>query len=176
MGIRQDEKAIKALLQNIELFISKLNKKFVEIKTDLFILIEDSPELTEAVNILGENKIIFPLLEYNHVSIRNDVNAKEGLLLILAKDFEARSPALKKSTKWGDLADDLSFLFNNIDIRHNNVEGKNAKTVIQNMTEPDLLNWYNITYRLYLTCVLAGTYNEKLKGEIEGLKQQVSHK
>ncbi len=76
---------------------------------------------------------------------------------------------LKKTSDGKDLANDLGFLFNKVKIRHNKAE----PAAIQKMSEKDLLEWYDTTYRLYLTAALLHDYYSKLQEKIANLKDKI---
>lgn len=166
----------KALKENLSSIISTLNFTLVEKTPDVTILVPNDAAVVESVSLIDSTSVKMAVLEYNHISIRDDLTGKQKILHILAKDFESKKQMLTKSSEWQTLASDLGFLFNNLDIRHNNTEGIKAVSAIQKMQKEDLLKWYDTTYRLYLTAVLATEYNSRCKEEINSLKKMVNSK
>lgn len=165
----------QALIDNFSLLLSQLNLKSVRKEQGIYILVPEDPAVTEAVEIVEKPDVKLAILEYNHITNRNDLAEKQKILTILAKDFEPRRLELEEMKEWKSLASDLGFLFNTLDIRHNNTEGKKAVPAIQNMPEKDLLKWYDTTYRLYLTAVLLHDYrNEEQQAKITALKTAVN--
>ena len=163
----------QALQDNISLLLSQLNLKPVQKEKGIRILVPKDPRVIEAVEIIEKPDVKLAILEYNHITNRNNLTGKQKILHILAKDFEPKRIELEKTTEWKNLASDLGFLFNSLDIRHNNTEGVKALTVIRNMQDRDLLAWYDTTYQLYLTAVLLHHYSTKQQAKITALKAQV---
>ena len=165
----------EALLNNISLILSQLNLASIEKTPEIFILTPKDPTISEAVEIVDKPDVKLAILEYNHITNRNNLAGKQKILHVLAKDFEPRRLELEVKKEWKTLASDLGFLFNTLDIRHNNTEGKKAVPAIQNMSEKDLLEWYDTTYRLYLTAVLLYDYSsEEQQTKITALKTAVN--
>ncbi|MEA5036787.1 hypothetical protein SDC9_35379 [bioreactor metagenome] len=175
-SVHHDGDLYKALIENIFFLLSTLNLIRVEKTQDIIILVPDDAAVVESINIIESTSVRMAVLEYNHISIRDNLTEKQKILHILAKDFESKKQMLTKSSEWKTLASDLGFLFNTLDIRHNNTEGIKAVSAIQTMSESDLLKWYDTTYHLYLTAVLATEYNTQCKEEIESLKILVNQK
>jgi len=175
-SVNYDRDLYKALIENIFSLLSTLNLIRVEKTPDIIILVPNDAAVIESINIIESKSAKMAILEYNHISIRDNLTEKQKILHILAKDFESKKQMLTKSSEWQTLASDLGFLFNTLDIRHNNTEGIKAVSTIQKMSKADLLKWYDTTYRLYLTAVLATEYNSRCKEEINSLKKMVNPK
>ena len=97
-------------------------------------------------------EISYKVLEYNHYTMNGDIARKRETLRILADQLEPRLIDLASIIK--ELANNVFFMFNNMNIRHNNcTEGdKNYKEVVAKMTQDELESWYDETYQL---CLLA---------------------
>lgn len=97
-------------------------------------------------------EISYKVLEYNHYTMKGDIARKRETLRILADQLEPRRVELAAINK--ELANNVFFMFNNMNIRHNNsTEGdKNYREVVAKMTQDELENWYDETYQL---CLLA---------------------
>ncbi len=114
------------------------------------------------------------ILEYNHITNRGNLTGKRKILYILSHDLEPKRPKLEKTSYGKTLVSDLFFLFNTLDIRHNTTEDPIAVPAIQTMPKEELLEWYDTTYRLYLTAVLLHDYsNEEQQEKITALKAAV---
>ncbi len=165
----------QALKDNLSLLLSQLNLKPVQKEQGVFILVPENPEVTEAVDIVEKSDVKLAILEYNHITNRENLAEKQKILHVLAKDFEPRRLELGQTKEGKTLASDLGFLFNTLDIRHNNTEGIKAIPAIQNMPKTTLLEWYDITYRTYLTAVLLHDYSsEEQQAKITALKKAVN--
>lgn len=97
-------------------------------------------------------EISYKVLEYNHYTMKGDIARKKETLRILADQLEPKRADLTAINK--ELASNVFFMFNNMNIRHNNrTEGdKNYKEVVAKMTQDALESWYDETYQL---CLLA---------------------
>lgn len=175
-SIQIQTSAYQALQNNISLLLSQLNLKKVKNTQGIIILVPENPAVAEAVDIIEKPDVKLAILEYNHITNRTNLTEKQKILHVLAKDFEPRRGDLEKIKEWKSLSSDLGFLFNTLDIRHNNTEGMKAIPAIQQMNGDSLLRWCDITYRLYLTAVLLHDYIMKEQTEITSLKQRVNPK
>ena len=109
------------------------------------------PEAIVASEIVSP-EISYKVLEYNHYTMKGDIARKKETLRILADQLEPRRADLTAINK--ELASNVFFMFNNMNIRHNNcTEGdKNYKKVVAKMSQDELESWYDETYQL---CLLA---------------------
>lgn len=174
-GFKIDWQQWNAMKDNISLILSQLNLMLIKKSPEVFILIPKDPAITEAADSIEKPDVKLAILEYNHITNRDNLTGKQKILHILAKDFEPKRVELEKTNEGKNIASDLGFLFNSLDIRHNNTEGLKAFPAIQSMSEKDLLTWYDRTYRLYLTAVLLTEYSEQ-KDKITALKKAVNPK
>jgi len=121
---------------------------------DLFIFVDEQPEIVEAAAVAPEG--IGPrLYEYHHHSLDGDIDSKRKILVELASRLEPKRDDLKSASS--KLESSLFFAFNNINIRHNNIaEGtKGYRAVISTMSDSELEQWYDRTYRMCLEAFLA---------------------
>lgn len=109
------------------------------------------PEAIVASEIVSP-EISYKVLEYNHYTMKGDIARKKETLRILADQLEPRRADLTAMNK--ELASNVFFMFNNMNIRHNNcTEGdKNYREVVAKMSQDELEKWYDETYQL---CLLA---------------------
>lgn len=109
------------------------------------------PEAIVASEIVSP-EISYKVLEYNHYTMKGDIARKKEMLRILADQLEPRRADLTAINK--ELASNVFFMFNNMNIRHNNcTEGdKNYREVVAKMSQDELEKWYDETYQL---CLLA---------------------
>lgn len=92
----------------------------------------------------------YKVIEYNHHSMKGDLARKQATLKLLADQLEAKKKELISLNK--SLADDLFYLLNNMNIRHNNVdqESKSYKKGVADMPKDELEEWYDRTYDICL--------------------------
>ena len=92
------------------------------------------------------------ILIYNHHTLKGDLETKRKLLYSIAKEYE---PLLSKPIDgFKDYFIKATSMLNNLDIRHNNKEGKHKNNLVINLENEELEKWYDELYQLLLFCVL----------------------
>ena len=92
------------------------------------------------------------VIEYNHYLLKGDINKKKEILLQLANKYEGIKSNIKRLN--GKLDDDIGFMLNNINIRHNNKSGKSKKEYVSKMRKDTMEKWYDETYQMLLLAFL----------------------
>ena len=137
-------------LQQVKTVIEEIGyMETIEQNITLFV-----PKKQEAIAVseIVAPEISYKVLEYNHYTMKGDIARKKETVRILADQLEPKRADLTAINK--ELASNVFFMFNNMNIRHNNsTEGdKNYREVVAKMTQDELENWYDETYQL---CLLA---------------------
>lgn len=142
------------------------------------IFVEKSPAaIAVAENDLVPKELSYRIISYNHYSMKGQLEAKKSALVQLASLLEPKRSSLKKADK--TLESDLFYLFNNLNIRHNNVDPADSvkyKPFIVQMKQEELEHWYDETYQMCLLAFLQLEQTERkiefdrLKTAIEGQK------
>ena len=138
-------------LQQVKTVIEEIGyMETIEQNITLFV-----PKKQEAIAVseIVAPEISYKVLEYNHYTMKGDIARKRETLRILADQLEPKRAELATINK--ELASNVFFMFNNMNIRHNNrTKGNknNYKEVIAEMSQDELENWYDETYQL---CLLA---------------------
>ncbi len=120
-------------------------------------------------------EIVIPILEYHHHSLKGNIDKKRTILLKLADDLEPKRKDLKSINS--TLEDNLFYLFNNINIRHNNTNPNDKskyKAYVANLSQNELEDWYDETYQLCLLAFLE-LDNVERNNKIKQLKQDISN-
>ncbi len=126
-----------------------------------------------AVADLMDSNLSYKVIEYNHHSMKGDLERKRATLLVLADKLEPQSDNLNKANS--TLKNDLFFLFNSINIRHNNLGGKHYKPFVASMKDSEIEQWYDETYQMCLLAFLELEYSKR-KDCIKQLKEHVQNK
>lgn len=155
--------------------VSHLNNKIVlDEQNEQVLVIEDKPEVTAVAEIV-EPTFALDLVRYNHRSLAGDLDAKKSILLQMGADLEPRRNDIKSINK--QLADDIFYMLNTMNIRHNNCDSGNAtkyKKFVAEMSETDLESWYDELYQMMLLAYLELDQQKRsqrvrtLKSSIEG--------
>lgn len=146
------KKDFPMLIQNIMFLLDHLNyeEHYFEDEEKL-ILIPKNPAAT-AVAELSSEDTAFAILMYHHASLKGKLEEKKDILRRIAKEYET---LLDKGVDcFSDYFDKARAFLNNLDIRHNNISGKNKNHLLETMSAEELENWYDELYQLLLFCVL----------------------
>ena len=138
------------------------------------IIVEKSPEaIAVAESELIPEDLSYKVIAYNHYSMRGNIEGKKTALVQLAAILEGKRKALKTA----DSELDLFFMFNNLNIRHNNTNPEDKskyKPHIAKMAKDEIEKWYDETYQMCLLAFLSIGYSDK-KAEIKELKSMVDN-
>ncbi|WP_342758376.1 hypothetical protein [Kineothrix sedimenti] len=132
------------------------------------LLVEKNAAMTAVAEIVEPN-LAYEVIEYNHHSMKGDISGKQKILKILTDKFEPIRGELKKINK--ELESSTGYLLNKMNIRHNNIEGKNAIGYVKNLSNEELEEWYDEIYQMLLLCILEYDNIERNKkvGELKNI-------
>lgn len=158
------------LLGNIAFILNELNYT-IHIEDDYKVLLikKDADAINTSI-IVNNDDVSDLIMEYNDFKITNDISEKKKILVELANYLEPKRRALK--SKNSSLEANLFMAFNNLNIRHNNLEGKDKVEYTSNLKKEELLKWYDETYNLILIAIRLLELNnmmepfEKIRKEI----------
>lgn len=162
---------INKIIKNIQIILERLNYELKEI--DGYFVIYKKDSVVSTVAELYPD-ISYKTLEYKRHSLSGNLDRKYEILNSLANKFEAIRPALK-ANNFSEIEDKTGSLLNNLDIRHNNIIGKNANNIVKNMTDEELEQWYDKTYDLLLICFMFYHYLD-FRDDIKNLNQKLKNK
>lgn len=165
----EDDNQVCTISENILKILEDCNK-YIETIDDKYYVIEKDPSVTAVVDLINNANTAISVVAYNYISNEGNISEKQKILKILADDFEARTEKLKADGRYSGLVTDLGFLFNNINIRHNNNGKSNTTLDLKNIEPDELEKYYNMTYRRYLMAVLACEELDTRK-QIEDIKK-----
>ena len=160
--------------QNIKILLEHLNyEEHVFEEDEKVILIPKNPAATAVAEISSEDTAM-AILMYHHASLEGKLAEKKDILRRIAQEYE---PTLDKPIEgFTDYFKTANNMLNNLDIRHNNRDGKNKKELVLNLTDLELENWYDELYQLLLFCVLIKDNKERKDNMSEFLKGLKEHK
>jgi len=168
-----ERKEYVMLKEDIEQLVSYLQHQLIYNDEDESVIIaEINPVATAAANLV-DIEIAMKIFKYNHYLMKGDLKNKRDILLSIANSFESIKSELKKYNQ-AAIVDKVGFLLNNINIRHNNLEGSGKKEFTANMNEKELENWYDTAYDVLLLAILTHDYIKNVKPKIENLQTYYS--
>ena len=165
--MHSDLDVVEKVRSVIKLDIAKANCEFKTINGNR-IICEKNPAATAVAEIVPQD-LAHCVIEYNHYLLKGNLQRKKEILLALGARIEPQRPKLSQFGK--PIADDLFFLLNNFNIRHNNTQkgDKYYEPFVATMSAAALENWYDETYQLALLVELL-LDNEVRHGKIDQLK------
>ena len=138
-------------------------------------------EKNSAVTAVAESELIpqessYKVISYNHHSMKGEIEEKKSIILQLAGLLEGKKPVLHKINP--SLESDLFYLFNNLNLRHNNCDPTDKgkyKPFVEKMNKNDLEKWYDETYQMCLLAFMEIEQAER-KPKFDELKTQIEGK
>lgn len=158
--------------------LSKLNHKAVYIaEEEKVLVVEDKPEVTAVAEIINSD-LHYDIIRYNHHSLKGDIESKRSILLKLSNELEPKRKEINAINS--KLEDDIFYMFNNLNIRHNNrsKKDKNYKEYVAKMNKDRLEKWYDELYQMILLAFLLldnkdrTTKVKELRNKIEGKNEK----
>ena len=163
------------IIQHLHRVTDAIGYKVVS-RDGLSVLVEKDAVVTAvAESELIPEEISYRLITYNHHSMRGNLEDKKAIILQLANLLEGKQAKLSRVNS--SLKNDLFYLFNNFNIRHNNCDrqSKDYKPGIASMDKQELENWYDETYQM---CLLAFMELEQAdrKPKFDAIKANIEKK
>ena len=157
----------------MDLLLEHINyEKYIFDNEEKLILVPKNPAAT-AVAEISSQETAMAILKYHHALLKGQLEEKRKILLSIAHEYE--SLLSNGVDGFNDYFTKAREMLNNLDIRHNNKEGKHKKDFIINMSTEELEKWYDELYQLLLFCVLIKD-NKHRKDEITKFLEQVDRK
>ena len=158
----------KMFSENFQILLDHLNYEKRIFPKERVILIPKNPAST-AVAEISPNHIAMAILKYNHFSLKGNLSEKRELLVSIANEYE---PLLKKPIDgYRDFFSKTTGLLNELNVRHNNIKGKNKNPIVEKMNPEEQEKWYDEIYQMLLFCVLIKDNIARKKEAYELLKK-----
>lgn len=137
--------------------------------------VEKSQGAVATSEIIDDKDLSYKTIYYNHHSMRGNVEGKKEILLKYASLLEPKENILNSINP--SLKKDLFYLFNNLNIRHNNIDCAdkgNYKKYVSEMTPQQIEEWYDETYQMCLLAFLEIEQSERKK-KFDKLKESIEN-
>ena len=131
-------------LNQIDIILEKIGYiKWRDKDVDVTILVPKDSSAIAVAEII-DSSVSYKTIEYNHHSMKGDMDKKEATLMLLANQLEPKRAILKSLNK--SLEDDLFYLLNNINIRHNNTDSDSTKykKAVADMSKEELASMMSL--------------------------------
>ena len=137
------------------------------------LIIEDKSEVTAAAEIMPTPALAVDVVRYNHRTLRGEIELKKKILLSMGAELEAKRKKLHTINT--TLENDIFFMLNNLNIRHNNKSkgDKNYKEYVAKMRKDRLEKWYDELYQMLLLAFLLMDNIERVE-KVKGLKEKIN--
>lgn len=139
---------------NISVILNKTGYDFSRGEDGIITIHKKDALAASVIEDMDDKATAKAILEYNRFNLKGDLEGKRKLLKQIGDFIE---PTLQKRNKLpaplNELADDVSFCLNNLNIRHNNKEGKHKKDFLDTLPDKDLEVLYDDAYRTALLLI-----------------------
>lgn len=148
--------------EQINTAISKMN--FMKLEKDNFIsYVPKNATAITVAEIIEDDDLSYNTIFYNHHSLSGDIEGKKEILLKFANLFESRKSKAKGVCD--KVSENLSYAFNNFNIRHNNIDpsSKSYQEFFAKLSNSEKEELYDDTYQLCLEFFIALDNKDKIK-------------
>lgn len=141
-------------------------------KDGFTIFVEKSPAAIAVAEIV-DDELSYKVIAYNHHSLIGNLPEKQNILLKFAEKLEPKRKQIETFNK--SLSDDLFYCFNNLNIRHNNIDkfGGCYHEAVARMSKQELEKWYDDIYQMSLLAFLCFEQKD-IKDNVKKLKQTIN--
>jgi len=163
--------SFKLLDENSETLLDHFNLTTYDIWEDEKVIIIEKNRAVSAASEVVDNDLAKDIVQYNHYLLKGEVEAKRDIINRLANELELKMKQLEKADE--KLADSLSILFDNMNIKYNNTD-PNDRNFIKHtarMGALELEEWYDEIYQMILLAFLMLEHTEREKD----IKELLSH-
>ena len=149
-----DTNIASAISDNLKSLLDWLNQEAVFFENEEMVLITEKNATVSAVAECVDENLAYQIVKYNHYMLKGNIAKKKEILLNLGNVVEPKRADISSANK--QLSDNIFFLLNNLNIRHNNVKEKDKKykEYTAHMSDEELEKWYDELYQMILLAIL----------------------
>jgi hypothetical protein len=141
---------------SIKHILEMTNHEFYDTKDGGRIIVEKNAVAAQAACIIEDAETAIKIIEYNHIALKGDIEGKKQAVFSIHNSIEKMlSDSVLRKTQYNSLVDDTNFILNNMNIRHNNTDGKNQKEYAASLDDKDQEKWIDAAYNSMLMIILA---------------------
>ncbi len=158
------------IIRNSNYILEKLGYTTIEEEDYKVILVKKDADAIETSLEVTNQKLSTLILLYIDFRIEKDIEEKRRILSELGKYLEPKRKEIQNLSS--NLEDTIFLMLNKMNIRHNNLEGKNQINYLKEIEASKLLEWYDRLYGLILTAIRLLEFNNQ-KSEYKDLKDKL---
>jgi len=147
------------IMKNIQIIVDKTNHEIKHTDAGIIIIRKDALTAVAVEDIFDQN-VAMAILEYNHNGIQGNLEKKKRLLAVIGQYVEPLTQKSGLKNEQPGLVGDVTFCLNNLDIRHNNKDGNNAKPFLETISKDSLEELYDGAYRSMLLLIEIEAHKE----------------
>lgn len=149
-----DTEIISAISDNLKSLLDWLNQEAVFFENEEMVLITEKNATVSAVAECVDENLAYQIVKYNHYTLKGNIAKKKEILLNLSNVVEQKRADISSTNK--QLSDNIFFMLNNLNVRHNNVNEKDKKykEYTADMSDEELEKWYDELYQMILLAIL----------------------
>lgn len=160
----------KLLKENINSLLEDLNYEIKKLSNGELVIVEK--DMLSSSIIETNKNVSDKVIEYRRFILKGKIDEKRDILNLLANEIEGKKRTFKGTT-YSNLMDDVQFMLNNLNIRHNNMEGNNKIQYVVNLSKEELEKLYDKTFDMILGIFVIDKYLEN-KNEIDEIKKHIN--
>lgn len=162
--------ASRSYLRQVKMVVEAIG--YMENKQDgITDFVPKDPAAISVAETLIDPNLSYKVIEYNHHSMKGDLERKKATLVALGDKLEPLRDKLEKANE--PLKKDIFCLLNNMNLRHNNTDpGSNYRPHVASMKKEELEQWYDDLYQMILLAFLELDHLDR-KGRLEQLKENL---
>lgn len=159
---------------NIDLILNKTGFCISKGADGIISIVKKDALASAVIEDLNDVGVASAVLSYNRIDAKGDLESKGKLLFSIGKYVEPILQRYKdfKGLKY-EVADDVRFCLNNLDVRHNNKEGRDAKPLLKQLADTNLESAYDDLYRSMLLLIELENYPEAHE-RIKAIRQSIN--
>lgn len=161
--------------ENIRRLLAKTNHKQIRMENNLIAIVPNDAAVAMAIEDMTDLDAARAVLKYTHYTLNGNLVEKRELLRKIGHYVEPILQDAEMKGTYGWLTKDLGCCLNSLHIRHNNKEGDKANAVVQAMSDGELEECYDNTYREMLLLIELQK-NLPFHRKVEGLREQLGGK
>lgn len=169
-----NEQRILDINRTIQFDLDRINHQFYVYGDGREIVVQKNAA-TSAVADIVEPILADEIVRYNHYLLKGDLESKKDILIKIAAALEPMRQNLRDANK--TIENDLFFLVNRMNIRHNNCDSRDSKNYCEEfdkLSKSEKESWYDEIYQESLMAFLT-LEQKKRERKIAEFKQRISN-